>query len=905
MHLSRALVILSLVVSHMLLGQTLPAIKGKVINEQRNPIDYASVVLLKQNDSTFINYTITDSKGEFTISEVPKDSLIIQFSYLGYLTLFKKIHYKNNPIDLGEIILKEELYELGAVEISVEAPIQIKEDTIAYSASSFKVHPSDNIETLLKKLPGLEIESDGKVIAQGNEVTKIFVDGKEFFGGDPAIVLKNLSADAIAKIEVIDKKSDEAELTGVDDGNKQMVINLTLKKSNKNQGFGKASTGMGLDSRYFGNINYNRFSSTTQLAVIGKYNNINITGSNIQGFLENVNGIADESDEETNSSTKAKSLSGYLKTGVTGINIGHEFKEKESFNADYFYNLSDNNGTSTSKRISFTNTNNFDYEADNIFDKKSQNHNLNFNYQNKSNRNNSLTIKGLLTSDEIIQNTTLNGVYYSENGDLDTKNSQTYINNNTKNSLNLNINFYQKLKKLGRSFSSGFNTTINSQKKGNEQTTFVTKNITSGNLSERKIFTLRDETFKNGLYNFNFKYTEPLGGDHYFKFQSFLKVLNQKEDIYQFKTTISNNNAEEILAYEYINKEGSYQNRLAYNYSTKRLNIFSGVELQELKRSYGVITEDSFDKSQFYLNPISTIQYKPSKGEKYRLNYRRIIRSPRTFESSTVVNDLNPYFIKKGNPNLKTEKKDDYTLTANIYNHKSSINFNGKIQYQFSKDAIVQNIDIDDDFVKTRSYINSGNRTQFLASFNFSKKIKGLGVRYAIKNRNFYNTSNSIINLQLNDVASKDFLIGFLLENTNKNRLDLKFGANYSFNNTSFSIEQDLNRIYRKQQYFSALDYNITDELNFNTQFDYFLFSDDQFATNLHLPIWNMAVSYNISKNNHMLKLVLIDLLDKNVDFERRSTANYFEETTSESLGRYVILSYTYRLGSGKKEKTS
>ncbi|WP_178984320.1 outer membrane beta-barrel protein [Winogradskyella helgolandensis] len=904
MNPSKFLILVFLVLSNVLFSQSSPPIKGIVITENKAPIEFVSVALLRQKDSTFINYTITDIKGEFVILDTPKDSLLLQFSYLGYVTHFENVYYKNKPIDLGDVILKEDSYELDAVTISAVIPIQIKEDTIAFNANSFKVNPSDNLETLLKKLPGIEVESNGEVVAKGEEVTKIFVDGKEFFGGDPAIVLKNLSADAIAKVEIIDKKSDEAELTGVDDGNKQVVINFTLKKTKKNQGFGKVSAGIGLDSRYFGNANYNKFSPKTQLAVISKYNNINITGSNIQGFLENADGIADESDDDNSTAAQSKSLSGYLKTGVAGINIGHEFKEKEFLNADYFYNLSDNRGTSFSKRVSFANTNNYDYEADNKFNKESNNHNFNFNYKNKSSRSNSLTIKGRLNSDAVTQYSMRDGFYSTVDGDLVTSNKQNYSNTTIKKSLDFDINFYQKLAKIGRSFSIGFKTKIYEQSKDNEQATFITRNINTDNPSNRDIFALRDEAFNNGLYNFNFKFTEPIVGNHYLKFQFFLRVLNQNEDIYQFKTFASDDDEDELLSYKYSHRESSLQNRFGYSYSTKKLNIFAGVELQELDRSFGVITEDPFNSNQFYLNPFSTLQYKPKNGVKYRLVYNRKIRSPRTAESSTVINDLNPFFIRKGNPNLKTEKTDDFSLIANIYNYKSSLNFTSRIKYQFSRDAIIQNIAIDDDFVKTRSYINSGERKRFSAFFNFSKKIKGLGIRYAIKNSSFYNSSTSLINLQLNDVVSKDILMGLSIENANKNVIDLKLGTNYSVNNTTFSIEKDLNRTYKKQHYYAAVDYDFTEKLNFNTQFDYFAFSDNQFDSSLQLPIWNMAISYKIGNSHNSLKLVLIDLLDKNVDVERRSTTNYFEETTSESLGRYIILSYTYRLGSRQKQKS-
>ncbi|NRD20685.1 outer membrane beta-barrel protein [Winogradskyella eckloniae] len=892
------------IVTYGLYSQTTPVINGIVVSESKTPLEFVSVALLKEKDSTFVTYTITDVKGEFTFFDVPKDSLLLQFSYLGYITHYKEIHFKKQPIRLGEVVLKEDTFELDAVTLSAVVPIQIKEDTIAFNANSFKVNPNDNLETLLKKLPGLEVGSNGKVVAQGTEVTKIFVDGKEFFGGDPAIVLKNLSADAIEKVEIIDKKSDEAELTGVDDGNKQLVINFTLKPSKKNQGFGKASSGIGLDRRYFANLNYNKFSPKTQLAVIGKYNNINITGSNIQGFLENADGISDESDDDNANTSKSKSLSGFLKTGISGINMSHEFKDKEVFNADYFYNFSDNRGTTFSKRISFANSNNFNYLAENSFNKISNNHNFNFNYKNKSNSTNSLTIRGRLNTDKIIQNSTRTGLYYNEDVVLVTTNNQAYQNNNLKKLFNININFYQKLDKIGRSFSVGFRTSINGQTKDNEQSTLTVRNVNTDTPSPREIFAVRDETFDNGLYNLNFKYTEPLGNNHYFKLHSSLKILNQNEDIYQLKTTLTDDNEQDLLTYKYNNREGSYQNRAGYNYSTKQWNVYTGMEFQQLDRSFGVVSENPFNSTQFYLNPFSIFQYKPKRGIKYRLVYNRRIRSPRSSESSTVINDLNPLFIRQGNPNLKTEKTDDFTLTANIFNYKSSLNFTGSIKYQFSNDAIIPNITIDDDFVKTRSYINSGNRQRLTTAFNFSKKIKGLGIRYTLKNSNLYNAYTSLINQQLNDVVSKDFTLGLSVENANKNLVDLKLGVNYSLNHTSFSIEQNLNRSYRQQHYFSAIDYDFTEKLNFNTQLDYFIFSDNQFATNLELPIWNMAISYYLRNSHNSFKLIFIDLLDKNVDFQRRSTTNYFEETTSESLGRYIILSYTYRLGSRKQQKS-
>lgn len=880
------------------------SIKGVVVSPENLPLELATVSLLSAKDSTLINYTITDDKGVFNIIETGKEPVILNIYSLGYTPYYKSINYNSKPVDLKVITLEEDLNQLDEVVISAVIPIQIKKDTIAFNASSFKINPDDNIEGLLRKLPGLDIGLDGKIIAQGNEVTKIFVDGKAFFSGDPSIVLKNLSADEISKIEIIDKNSDEAQLTGIDDGNKQIVINLTLKKTKKkNRGFGKLSAGMGLDNRYFSNLNYNSFSKKTQVSVIGKFNNINVTGSNIQSFLENADGLSGESEDEDNAKP-TKNLSGYLKTGVAGIHYGHEYQNKESFNADYFYNNSENSGTSNSKRINFANINNFDYEAENTFSNISNNHNLNFNYKNQTSKTYSLFIKGKLTSDKRTTYLGRDGFYLNDLKELVTTNNNQLQNENEKKSGNVNVNYIRRLEKKGRSFSTGFDLTTGSSDRDNEQSTFTTRRINSNNPRDRELQTFRDESFRNNQFNFNFKYTEPLGGNYFLRVESAFQKIIGTENTNQSKTTITDETVEEFLSYKYRYRENSYFTKVINSYNTPKLNISAGVEFQDLNRYFGEEHITPLTKSQFYVNPTVKLQYRPKRGKKYRFLYKRNIKSPTINQSTTVVNNLNPFAIRRGNPDLKTEKTDLLQLTANVFQHKSAATFSSRVQFLYTQDAIIPNISIDEDFVRTRSYENGGNRKRLNTTLSFSKKINKLGMRYTLKNRNRYGTTNSIVNKELNEVTSKDFLVSLSFENHNKNQFDFKTGASFSINETSFSIINDLDRAYTKQDYFGSFDIDVSKKLNFNTQFDYLIFTDNKFDSVDNLPLWNAAVSYAFSKNkNNLVKLLFIDLLDKNVDIYRRSTINYFEETTTESLGRYVIMSYTYRLGNKKKRK--
>lgn len=879
-------------------------IKGVVVDEAKVPLEMVSVAILSPKDSTFLSYTTTDLKGYFHINDIPKDSILLQLNLLGFFPITKTIVYKDQLLDLKTIVLKEDVNSLDEIVIAAVVPIQIKKDTISFNANSFKVNYDDNIEGLLGKLPGIEIE-DGKIVAQGVTVTKIMIDGKEFFGGDPSIVLKNISADAIAKIEVIDKKSDESELTGVSDGNKEVVINFTLKKANRNRGFGKLSSGIGLDNRYFGNANYNQFNAKTQLSIIGKFNNINITGSNIQSFLNNAEGIADDSNDDINDdfNIKQRSLSGFLETQIAGVHYGKELKKKESLNADYFYNSSENSGLSETNRVSFTNNNNFNYKSENNFLNITKNHNFNFNYNNKSSKKNSLRIRGRFYSNDRNANLLRDGSFFNKSDELVTQNNIASTNSNHKKFGNLNLNYYQRLLKKGRSFNAGFNTTLNNFDRENNQTTFITRNLNNTNPSSQDIITFRDENIGSASFNVRVKFTEPLGGNHYINAEVNNTFLSGQEITNQSRKTIKTTTIEDFIEFDYKYFQYSLKSKIFHSYNTSKLNITSTFELQNLRREFGQVNDIAFVNEQLYVNPSFFLQYKPKRGKKFRFIYRRLIRAPRPNETNPFINDLNPFFIRTGNVSLRSEKVNSFLTFYNYNDLKSSIGFNTRLQYNYSTDAIIRNITIDDsDFTRKSSYENNGEKHRLKAQASFSKKLNKIGVRLSLKNQFSYNSSNSIVNFNLNELISEDFSTNFIIQNTRKRKVDIKSGVYYSANNTSFSIDDDLNRKFTTQKYFGMIDFDITKRFNFNTQLDYIIYDDNNFGIHQELPIWNAAVSYSLSKKNNTFKLVFIDLLNKNVDIFRRSTANFFEETISQSLGRYVVFSYTYRLNSTNKK---
>ncbi|HEY1010981.1 MAG TPA: carboxypeptidase-like regulatory domain-containing protein, partial [Daejeonella sp.] len=251
-------------------------LNGKVVSSKNNePIAYAAVLLTGETDSTKRTGALTSTTGEFSLKDLQAGRYLLQISFLGYKSILRPVQIAAGSIDLGLLKLEEEALSLNEVTISAEQlAVKVRKDTIEYNADSFKTQPNAVVEDLLKKLPGVEVDRDGNILVAGQKVTRLTVDGKDFFGTDPKTATKNLPADAIAKVQVVDSKTLEAKATGVDDGQREKVLNLTIKEDKKRGWFGNANASGGTTDRYNGYLSANHFNKNLQFAVLGMSNNI-------------------------------------------------------------------------------------------------------------------------------------------------------------------------------------------------------------------------------------------------------------------------------------------------------------------------------------------------------------------------------------------------------------------------------------------------------------------------------------------------------------------------------------------------------------------------------------------------------------------------------------------------------
>jgi hypothetical protein len=262
-------------------------VKGHLQDISGDPLPEATITVMRSQDSTLVGFTLTSSSGYFESKNLNAGNYYLMLSYQGFESIKKSFSITSEKpmADLGAVKLEKAYKTLGEVVVTDEVPIRIKGDTLSYNANSFKTKPNANVEELLKKLPGVQVERDGTVKAQGENVQKVYVDGKEFFGNDPKLATRNLSADMIESVDVFDDMSEQSKFNKIDDGSRSKAINLKLKKDKKKGVFGKVYGGYGTEDRYDAGLSTNFFKGATQVSVIAKANNTNNLGFTMSDMM--------------------------------------------------------------------------------------------------------------------------------------------------------------------------------------------------------------------------------------------------------------------------------------------------------------------------------------------------------------------------------------------------------------------------------------------------------------------------------------------------------------------------------------------------------------------------------------------------------------------------------------------
>ncbi|MGN6266657.1 MAG: TonB-dependent receptor domain-containing protein [Ginsengibacter sp.] len=909
-----SIAVLITLVSNVSFSQTI-TISGQVMDEHEDkPVSEAVVALLTPKDSFLYAFTRTDANGKYELKSVSPGKYIVMTSQPKYADLLSDIDAETNTtLPAIQLMSKAEL--LQAVIVKTGSPLKIRGDTTVYTADSFKVSANANVEELLKKLPGIQVDKDGNIKAMGETVQKVLVDGEEFFGNDPGMAVKNIRADAVKEVQVFDKKSEESEFTGIDDGKTQKTINLKLKENKKTGYFGKVDLAAGpekhIDNRYNSNLMFGSFKGKRKLSAFVLNGNTGQSGLSWEdrqkyggddNFSLDVNDNGDLSFSYTGNNDDEPYVdpqNGYM----TNVNAGLQYSNK--WNDEYNLNLSPkyNSLRYTNNKITFTQT----QVDDSVL-------NVNSNDNNNVNRYNFLTHGVLDTkldsfnSIKIIANANFyhtegNDILHSEttgnNGTLKNSSDRNLGTNSDKQGISGNIIFKHKFKKARRTLSF----TGNWYALDNNGTTLLQSSnqaYLDGNLSGRqdlnqqKNYEQATQTLSAGI-----TYTEPLN-----------KELSL-ELKYQVTYNAGKNNQ---ITYSYQDASGKYdylvdslsndfKQNIIQNIPSARINFANKKLKLNVGSGFGFTHFDlkdiTFDKdylrnyTNFYPSANATYTYKPNHS--VRFNYNGYSRQPTVNQLQPLRNNTDYFNQVIGNPDLKPSFNHNFSISHQDYNFLKDIWVYQYVSANVTQNAITTNSIINLDSGKTISQpINVSGNYNFNFYGGLGFKVKKIDTRFNFSPEISLRRYASVINNEKS--FSKTFSPGMstYISKSKEKKYDLAIYDEINYNsNTTTQNDTKIQYYTNTLSFYGTVYYKKV--WSINTDYNYYYRQKTiQSDQDLKTQIWNARLQRTFKNDEFTAYFLVRDILNQNVGIDRNFYGNTYTQQINDRLKRYFMIGFTW-----------
>ncbi len=878
-------------------------VTGSVVEQGSDtPIEQATVRLLNVKDSAMVRGVVSARNGSFTLKNVKKGSYLLHITFIGYDPLYQPLQItgKKNPVNVGKLELSDGAIELGEAVVIGKAPeVTVRNDTVEYNADSYKVTEGSVLEDLLKKMPGVEVDSEGKITVNGKEVKKVMVDGKEFFSDDPKVASKNLPAKMIDKLQVLDKKSDMAQMTGFDDGEEETVINLTVKPGMKQGWFGNAYGGYGSKDRYEGNAMVNRFVNNDQITFMGGANN-----TNNMGFSDLASTMFSGMGGGGGRRGGFGAGSGITSSGNAGLNFSKEFKpDKLTLGGNTRYSHSDNDARSKSDRQNILPGDSSSYDNSEAMSRtKSDNFGVDFRLEWKPDTMTQLIFRPSFSfshsmNDNFSDATTLD----NERDTVNTNKSSNYSESNGYN-LNASIDFSRKLNNKGRVFSatlSGGNS--DSYSDGMNRSDIVYFNQTDA--LKNSIIDQRSRYDNKGFnYRAYVSWVEPIGHNNFI--QATYSISQRKQEalknVYNQDANGIYNVLDSAYSQSYRNNFISQRASLSFKSQRAKFNYTIGLNLDPSYSSsenfVGDTTLSKITRKVVNLSPMAQFNYMFDKRTNLRIMYNGRTSQPSMTQLQPVADISDPTNITIGNPDLNPLYTNNVFIRFQQFTPEKQRAFMIMANGSYIINDIVSYTSYNQETgVKTTTYKNvngnySGNVRMMLNTPLKNKKFSINSMTMAsFANSNGYinEEKNTNRNLILSERGGIDFRSSYL---------DLGVNGNIRYNATSNSLQKENNQNtfnYGAGGYttiYLPLNFKIESDVNWSTNSGY----GDGFKQNEVL--WNASASKSFLKNNQgTLRFKIYDILQQRSNISRSVTASYIQDSEYNTLGSYFMVHFIYR----------
>jgi hypothetical protein len=900
-----------LLVSYVGFAQNLTiqgTLKDSIANRALNS---ATVSLVYANDSSLVSFSRTNEAGVFNFKNVAPGNYLISVSYVGYVPKWVPVLTgTEKTVDMG-LIYMNDVNTMSTVTVTARRPpVVINGDSVEFNSENFKTAPNAVVEDLLKKMPGMEVDKSGAITVNGKKVTKVFVNGKEFFTGDPMMATKNLPADAVDKIQVYDRKSDQAMFTGIDDGSEETAINLKLKKDRNKSTFGKLNAGAGTPNVFDAQGNVNVINNEEQFSAIGGANNTNrqnFSGRNIINFSGGGGGRPGAGGGVTinfsgGSGETDANAQGIADTYSIGGNYSNLFNDKKTeFNANLSISDVERNNISSSFTQNLTPGNAFNRisNSNSIAGNKQQNFGSTIDHKVSDNFSFRFTPSlGLQQTTNYSEDSTET---YLTNGNL--LNSNTTIASSASDAVNAasTLLLRKKFAKKGRTLSSTLTQSFNrSNSTGNqftEQLSFLNNKLTNDSLLDQQ----NTRKGENSSYSANLIYTEPLGKKSLLEFNTYLSKSigsssrrifdrNDVTDTYDLLNTRLTNE---------FNSEYTYSGGgMSYRSNQKKYNFSTGVSLQQaVLDGENISAKTKLSQSFQDILPNATFRYNFSQTKNLNVDYRTSTNQPSITQLQPVLDQSNINRQSIGNPDLKRS----YVHNLNIRFFSSKI-LAGKSFFSTLNASTTNNSIVNYDSVLPNRTIltrpvNVNGAYRINGSMNYGFGIKKLKSRLSFGLNAGLNNNISYANGLLNTIVTKSTGPSMSYTYIVDDVIDINLTARYSFSNTNNAVNPTLNTNFLTKVFGADMTNYLPFNIVLNQSFNYAINTGRAEGFNTAIPIWNASFSKFFLKNKRAeLKMSAFDLLNKNIGINRNVSQNQIVDRSYNVISQYFMLTFTYSL---------
>lgn len=916
--------IIACLITISLSAQTSYSVKGTITDTAANVnLVNTSVSVLNAKDSTLVNFTRAGNDGAFNISSLKPGKFILLVTYPKYADFVETfiLDSLKQTIDFGKLNLTLKSKLLADVIIKGKAAaIKIKGDTTEYNAGSFEIQPNSKVEDLLKQLPGIQVDKDGKITAQGETVSKVLVDGEEFFGDDPTLVTKNLRGDMVDKVQLYDKKSDQATFTGIDDGIKTKTINLKLKEDKKNGYFGKVDVGGANEDFYSGQGMFNAFKAKQKVSVYGTFSNTGKTGLSWQDSRKYGESNIEVSDEgymmfSGNRDDLRYNGQGIPKAETGGAHYDGKWnKDKESINANYKVGALSIDGVRNNQNQNSLPGGVFNSNDNQTFGNYTFRQKLDATYQLKidSTSNLKVIVDGTLRNTKSTNLT--NGQSTRGNDVMQNINSRNLTNDGDQQQFFGSIFYNKKLKKQGRTFSVTLSQSYN---KSEDEGFLYSKNTyfnEQGNTSrDTTIDQFKTNNSTSSAFNSNITYTEPLSKTFSVVFNYGMNLNKSLSDMKSFNSA---NGSYQILDSDFSNNfefnQISNQGGAVFNYKKDKtiLNFgarVAGVQFEQIDLN----ADKKYDRDFINVSPQASYQYKFSQYKGLRINYSGRTTQPGINQIQPIRVNTDPLNITLGNPDLKPSFRNSINANYNSFKVIGEQYVYGGASISFNLNQIVNSTETD--IATGRSTYQSVNlndkvSSNFYLYGNYNKKIKALGFRVGLGLNIGANTNYNYINGLLNTLKSNNYSVNLDVSNNVAKKYNFYISVGPSYNTYKTTLKTTPNNNGGGLNSSGSFTIHLPGKLEIGSSYEYTLTKKTEtFNEDVDYFIFNSSLSKKFFKEE-ALKLSISgnDLLNQNIGFRRNTYGNTISQNSYTTIKRYYMVSLSWdfnKMGGGLKPK--